>query len=186
MRNPEKDDDYGHIDENQLWINVNNDSEGIDDAGDNFMDGDNRKSFLRNNKSHILYMWHLFDESQILQHTLSKLSASVTANVEQIPGANAPKEVRRRQKDDKNHQRQFQESVAASMDHLSKAQVSNQIIQQRKELRQLKQELKEADDSDEERDLEKEILETKKVITQLRDILSNKKNGGDNDGDSDE
>ena len=54
QRNMESHRDYGHVSAAQTWLNVNR--EVLDDYDEEFMDGDNRKSFLKSNKSHLLYM----------------------------------------------------------------------------------------------------------------------------------
>ena len=84
------------------------------------MDGDNCKSFLRTNKSHLLYMWQVFDGSQILHHTLSKLSNSVCANSNRIP--DAAEGMSNKNKKEQEHwqsQQKFQTSVAASFAQMS-------------------------------------------------------------------
>ena len=63
----ENEEDFGHIYAVQRWRNVNSNEEG------EYMNGDNRKSFLRDSKPHILYMWALFDDNDLLKQMLAIL-----------------------------------------------------------------------------------------------------------------
>ena len=57
----EDDEEYGHVAKNQVWL-----APGVEE----FMDGDNCKNFLQEEKSHILHFWQLIDENDLLAHSL--------------------------------------------------------------------------------------------------------------------
>ena len=62
------------------------------------VDGDDRKNFLHNDGSEILYWWHVLDEYQMLRFTTSVLSVSVQASAERSAEVAPPR--RRRSTDD--------------------------------------------------------------------------------------
>ena len=60
---------FGRISPNQQWLG--------NDVDEEFVDRDNRKIFLKEDKSHSLFLWQLADENDLLAHSLDKLSDSV-------------------------------------------------------------------------------------------------------------
>jgi hypothetical protein len=105
-----KDDEFGHLTE------------------ENFMD-DNRSSFIRSYRTHILYLWHLSDKEDILQSVKSILDSACSASTDSVPEiASATKKHKFEEEE-----RIFQRQVGASFDIISFATLCNQILQTQKQ-----------------------------------------------------
>jgi hypothetical protein len=106
----QEEDEFGHLTE------------------ENFMD-DNRSSFLRNYRSHILYLWHLSDQEDILQSVKSILDPACSATTDSTPEITPA--VKKRKLEDE--ERSFRRQVGASFDTISFATLCNQISQTQKQ-----------------------------------------------------
>jgi hypothetical protein len=47
----------------------------VEHTEESVIDGNNRASFLQNEATYVLYMWHLLESAQILRHTVSIMNA---------------------------------------------------------------------------------------------------------------
>ena len=65
--------------ENQAWLGSGEEL---------FLDGDNRKNFLRSENPHALCFWQVSDENEILSHSLSRLSDDVKVDSSNVPTTN--------------------------------------------------------------------------------------------------
>ena len=127
-------------------------------------------------------MWQVFDENQILHHTLSKLSNSVCANSNRIPdAAEGMSNKNKKEQEHRQSQQKFQSSVAASFAQMSQAQLSQQILEQNRELRQLRRELVEETDSETLVDIRDMIATARDIIKQLKNTLAPPSDDGDNE-----
>ena len=119
---------FGHISSDQQWLAPRG-SEEV------FVDGDNRRSFLNGKGSHLLYLWQLFDDFDLLHYTMSVIPASYGASnngVAAMQGAGAVASARREteQKETEEHNIHQKKigvsfsSLAASNDRLAASQES--------------------------------------------------------------
>ena len=156
----EEDKDFGHIAHGQKWLG----------GGDNdCADGDNRKIFLRQHESHVLHYWQFFDDNDLLSHSLAKLSDETRANSRSVPvTCTSPTRTRN---DDKKTDVEFKEKVSASFETLAKSQAIKELRQEKIERRKLSKALNECDDDDEKKELQSEIKDSDKIISDLKKSL---------------
>ena len=163
----EDDDEYGHVVNNQLWLAP---------GKQEFMDGDNRKNFLRDEKSHILYFWQLIDENDLLAHSLAKLSDEVRVDSDNVPNTMENTKIcnnnNKLLSPDKMAEQVFKESVSSSFHELARSNSVKQCMEIRSKLRKFKREMKEALDEDEEKDIKEEILYHEKLLATLNKDLN--------------
>jgi len=74
--------DFGHIVEDQLWLALGSHAT---DPAPTYMDGDNHKNFLNRKGSYLLYMWQVWDESQIFNRVMSIIPSSSLASSDGVP-----------------------------------------------------------------------------------------------------
>jgi hypothetical protein len=90
---------------------------------------DNGGAFLQGYRSHILYLWHLSDEEDILQSVKSALDPGCAANTDSIPEVEFKRKKRKTSEED---ERDFREQVSSSFDTISFSTLCNQITQTQK------------------------------------------------------
>ena len=133
----EADEEFGHVSEDQLWRSPGDNEE-------EFMDGDNRKNFLRDLKPHILYCWQIFDDFYILQNSLSVIPAEFSASSDSVSITNKK---RKRTENSSNEgikgNENFQKKVAEGFDKLADAQKAFVETQKVREEREQKKEERE-------------------------------------------
>ncbi len=105
----QKDKGFGHLEE------------------EHFLDN-NRRAFLQGYRSHILYLWHLSNEEDILQSVKSALDPDCAANSNSVPEVK-PSNKKGKAEDDERH---FREHVSSSFDTISFSAICNQITQTQK------------------------------------------------------
>lgn len=106
----EEEDDFGRLDEDHLL-------------------DDNRSAFLQGYRSHILYLWHLSDEEDILHSVKSILDPVCAANTDSIPVVQKKAKKLKSSEDD---ERNFREQIRSSFDTISFSTLCNQITQNQK------------------------------------------------------
>jgi len=74
--------DFGHIVEDQLWLAPGSHAT---DPAPTYMDGDNRRNFLNGKGSYLLYMWQVWDESQIFNRVMSIIPSASSASSDGVP-----------------------------------------------------------------------------------------------------
>lgn len=117
----EDSEDLGHIVEGQRWY-----APGSTEEEPEFVDGDNRKNFLRGRGSHLLYFWQIFDDNAILYHTLAKLPNQFCASSEGVPSTIGGSRAARRQREEeerlaRDRDEEFKTSVATSMHSMARS-----------------------------------------------------------------
>jgi hypothetical protein len=90
---------------------------------------DNRGAFLKGFRSHILYLWHLSNEEDILQSVKSVLDPGCAANTDSVPDVDSKRKKRKSSGED---ERNFREQVSSSFDTISFSTLCNQITQTQK------------------------------------------------------
>jgi len=88
----ETEPDYGHVSDDQQFVSIDNQGQGDteDVADEDFVDGDKRKNFLRDYKPYLIYMWQVFDDNDLLYHTLSRLPSQFRADSQGVPRTIVP------------------------------------------------------------------------------------------------
>jgi hypothetical protein len=106
----EGDPDFGHVGETTL------------------MD-DDRANFLRGNKQHLLYFWHVMDTCDLLPNTLTILPNEFSASSGGIPMTREPtgdppsnKKNKREREEQQTEENQFKRHVSESFGHLAMAE----------------------------------------------------------------
>jgi DNA-directed RNA polymerase subunit L len=94
---------------------------------EHFLD-DNRQAFIQGYRSHILYLWHLSDEEDILHSVKSALDPDCAANTDYVAEVKAGSRKRKTEEEDK----QFKEDMSASFHRISFSHLYNQITQTQK------------------------------------------------------
>ena len=162
----EDDEEHGHVANDQAWLAPVNEE---------FMDGDNRKNFLREEKSHMLCFWQLIDENDLLAHSLAKLSDEVRVDSDNMTNAMETTKTHdannKLLSPDKMAEQVFKESVSSSFHELARSNSVKQCMEIRSKLRKFKRELKEALDEDEIKDMKEEILHHEKLLATLNKDL---------------
>jgi hypothetical protein len=107
---------FGHIRRDQQWLAPRG-------SVDEFVDGNNRKSFLNGKGVHLLYLWQLLDEHDLLYHTMSVIPPEYGAGVNGVSmtqGAGAVAASRREteQKEAAEH-RKNQKKIGSSLSSLA-------------------------------------------------------------------
>ena len=138
------------------------------------MDGDNRKKFLREEKSHVLCFWQMIDDNDLLTHTLAKLSDEVRVDCDNVPNARETKKTYNTNKllsPDKMAEHVLKDKVSNSFHELARSNSAKQCMKIRSKLRKFKRELKDAIDEDEIKDIKEEILCHEKLLATLNKDL---------------
>ena len=160
----EDDEECRHVANDQAWL-----APGIEE----FVD-DNRKTFLREEKSHTLCFWQMNVENKILAHSLAKLSDDVRVDSENVPNAMETPRTCNANKflsPDKMAEQVFKESVSNSFHELARSNSVKQCVEIRTKLRKFKRELKDCLDEDETKDTKEEILCHEKLLATLNKDL---------------
>ena len=147
----EGDDDFGHMIKNQLWL-------ASSSSGDKSIDGDNCKNFLHDEKSHLLCLWQIADENDLLSHALAKLSDDVLVDSDNIPSATDPS---KRENKDKKNDDKLKTAVATAFKQSSRSVSLKEYREASKTLRELKLDLRKCDDEDEKRTWRRQLLKVK-------------------------
>ena len=160
----EDDKEHGHVSTDQVWLGS---------GGNEFMDGDNRQNFLREEKSHALCFWQLCDLNNLLSHTLAKLSDEVRVDSENTPSTTTVNGNDRNSiiSPDKKAEQTFKESVSKSFNELARGATTKQHREVKQDMRRMKKELRECDDDEEADDLKGEIKDYEKIIEKLNEDL---------------
>ena len=161
----EDDEEHGHVSKDQAWLAPGNEE---------FMDGDNRKNFLREEKSHVLCFWQMIDENDSLTHALAKLSDEVRVDCDNVPNTMESTKTHNANKSlspDKIAEQVFKEKVSNSFHELARSNSVKQCMEIRSKLRQFKRELKETIDEDEIKDIKEEMLHHEKLLATLNKDL---------------
>ena len=158
----ETDEDFGHVSNNESCI-----EQGLEEV----FDGDNRKIFLRTEKSHILYYWQLFDDNHLLSHSLCKLSDSVRVDSNNVPPTTLTTPGSANKDNDKKLEMEFKEKVSNSFSQLACNNSLNQHRIEKKSFRELRCEYKDCSDDEEKRMLKKDMEESEIFLNTLKKAL---------------
>ena len=178
----ETDEAFGHIDpKSQKWLNVTGDGE------EEYVDGDNRKSFLGNHKSYYLYMWAFFDEHDMLHQTFSKLSSEVSVSSDTVPSSSSvPLSVTQKLRHNKNDKterqrvkqereekedRRVRKKISRSFEKLAYSDLNRNIKDLLKDQFDLKLRMLRSNDSEEQKLIEDHMAANEDLIGQLRTRL---------------
>ena len=155
----EGDEDFGRVSPNQLWL-----GNGMDEE---FVDSDNRKIFLKEEKSHLLHLWQLADENDVLAHSLAKLSDSGKVDSDNIPSTAEHISNEKSNKIEEN----FKMDVSAAFKQLSRSVTLKEYREVTKNIRSLKADLRKSNDEEEKSDLRTDIFENEQIAKDLKNDL---------------
>jgi hypothetical protein len=86
---------------------------------------DDRANFLRGNKAHLLYFWHVMDTCDLLPNTLTILPNEFSASSGGIPSTQqepSTKKHKRERAEEQSEDIKFKRHVSASFGHLAMAE----------------------------------------------------------------
>lgn len=173
----EDDHEFGSIrrDGDQLWLVPGTTAEEPE-----FQDGDNRANFLGGKGSHVLYLWELLDQNQMLQTTITCLPIAIGAD-----GANVPLARGRPKKPAELPARQLEEAfqkssteISASLRTIAEATKEHTLEQRirrlndsymdiRREIRVLREDIRDCVEDDEKIDLKEEL---KRLVARREEV----------------
>ena len=147
-----------------------NDQTWLGSGEEHFLDGDNRKIFLRGEKSHVLCCWQLNDDHELLSHSLAKLSDDAKVDLTTVPPtSNACNKDKTKEK---LAEKEFRENVSKSFSELARNQTLSQLRQEKMDLRKHESDLRNCDDEDERKELQQEIVDSEKITSTLKKDLN--------------
>ena len=93
-------------------------------------DGENRKKFLHEEKSHVLYYWQSFDENELLRHSLAQLSDDTKVDSDHVPKTSLTTKKGGKNSNDQD----FKMGVSKAFKELSKTKSCSELRLEKKSL----------------------------------------------------
>ena len=127
------------------------------------------KFFLHDEKSHLLHLWKIADENDLLAHSLAKLSDDVRVDSDNVPNTMETSKINKLK--DQKADEKFKKDVSEAFMQLSRSATLKEHREASKNLRSLKSDLRKCNDEEEKEDIKEDIADSEQIVQKLKEEL---------------